>query len=303
MRKFIVSDLHGNGDVYDSIMSYLENLDEELELYINGDLIDRGLDSYRMLFDVKERIMYPSKIIIKYLGGNHELMMYSALSHKLKRGSYKRFDNWFSKSNGGKIIAEKLEQEPKEKTEEIVEFINDLDIYQSFPETINNKPIILVHAQPPLKVQEICHLKIGDNNRIVKSCVWNRLRDDTLSAVLHFINKKDFLTIIGHTPVEEIGVEKVSFFNAINIDGGCSAYANGLFTWDHVPLVEIEDNRLSIIIFNHNNEIINGMYYDGAFINMSKKEIEDKRKYLNHKYDNQALGYQKKISLVHDKRK
>ena len=96
MRKFIVSDLHGNGDVYDSIMSYLENLDEEIELYINGDLIDRGLDSYRMLLDVKERIENPSKIKIKYLGGNHELMMFSALSHKLKRGSYKRFDDWLS---------------------------------------------------------------------------------------------------------------------------------------------------------------------------------------------------------------
>ena len=55
MRKFIVSDLHGNGEVYDSIMAYLENisLSEEVELYINGDLIDRGLDSYRMLEDVK----------------------------------------------------------------------------------------------------------------------------------------------------------------------------------------------------------------------------------------------------------
>ena len=26
MRKFIVSDLHGNGEVYDSILAYLENI-------------------------------------------------------------------------------------------------------------------------------------------------------------------------------------------------------------------------------------------------------------------------------------
>ena len=36
MKKFIVSDLHGNGNVYLSIMNYLENVykDENLILYI-----------------------------------------------------------------------------------------------------------------------------------------------------------------------------------------------------------------------------------------------------------------------------
>ena len=58
MRKFVVSDLHGNGEVYDSIMAYLENISliDDIELYINGDLIDRGPDSYRMLEDVMDRI-------------------------------------------------------------------------------------------------------------------------------------------------------------------------------------------------------------------------------------------------------
>ena len=57
MRKFIVSDLHGNGEVYDSIMAYLENISliEDVELYINGDLIDRGLDSFRMFEDIIEK--------------------------------------------------------------------------------------------------------------------------------------------------------------------------------------------------------------------------------------------------------
>ena len=56
MRKFIVSDLHGNGEVYDSIISYLENISliDKVELYINGDLIDRGIDSMRMLEDVAQ---------------------------------------------------------------------------------------------------------------------------------------------------------------------------------------------------------------------------------------------------------
>ena len=36
MRKFIISDIHGNGDIYDTIIGYLENIaeNEETELYI-----------------------------------------------------------------------------------------------------------------------------------------------------------------------------------------------------------------------------------------------------------------------------
>ena len=47
MRKFIISDIHGNGNLYYSVMSYLENISkcEDVTLYINGDLIDRGLES------------------------------------------------------------------------------------------------------------------------------------------------------------------------------------------------------------------------------------------------------------------
>ena len=69
MRQFIVSDLHGNGEVYDSIMSYLENIsiNDVVHLYINGDLIDRGLDSFRMLEDVIERV--DGKIIASPLDG------------------------------------------------------------------------------------------------------------------------------------------------------------------------------------------------------------------------------------------
>ena len=56
MKKYVVSDLHGNGDIYDSIMTYLEHVSENepLILYINGDLIDRGSDSMRMLKDIMD---------------------------------------------------------------------------------------------------------------------------------------------------------------------------------------------------------------------------------------------------------
>ena len=58
MKNFIISDLHGNGNIYDSVMAYLNNLykEDDLTLYINGDLIDRGEDSARMLLDIENKI-------------------------------------------------------------------------------------------------------------------------------------------------------------------------------------------------------------------------------------------------------
>ena len=108
MRKFIVSDLHGDGNVYKSIMSYLDNLskDEDISLYINGDLIDRGIDSTEMLLDVKRRVE-ENKYPIVYLAGNHELMMYEVFEKRRKGQYVSPIDRWFR--NGGGITDKGLE--------------------------------------------------------------------------------------------------------------------------------------------------------------------------------------------------
>ena len=113
MRKFIVSDLHGNGEVYNSIIGYLENISlcEDVELYINGDLIDRGIDSFTMLMDVYERINGKGNIKINYLGGNHELMMWQALKERKPGKAVRRWCNWMC--NGGWVVEGELDREKK----------------------------------------------------------------------------------------------------------------------------------------------------------------------------------------------
>ena len=201
MRKFIISDLHGNGDIYDSIMAYLENISmsEKVELYINGDLIDRGLDSYRMLEDVIDRINNNDSIKIYYLGGNHELMMYNALKKKKIGIPLTFLNDWIY--NGGGIIENKIDSidNSKEKIKEYIDFLGNLKIYNLFDESINNNPILLVHAQAPKNILEKCNMKIGDNTRDVYKAVWTRDRDEY--HIPHKLGKKGFLTIIGHTSV------------------------------------------------------------------------------------------------------
>ena len=297
MRKFIISDLHGNGDVYDSIMGYLDNisLTDEVELYINGDLIDRGLDGFSMLIDVIERIAGKGDVTIHYLGGNHELMMYEALNKRKPGKSVSKFCDWML--NGGGIIEgelDVLEEDGEELCDSLRDFLGELELYKIFDEKINNKNILLVHACPPEKVFDDCHLKIKDNNKEVFDTVWKREYEDTGIFFLNplfknNLGKDGYFVIKGHTPLKDVrGFDYDPDQNYLNIDGGCSYYACGMFGIDHVPLVEIKEDKLEILVFNHNNEIVDGYEFDGEVKPMSDEELNNKDKYIDHQYDNSA---------------
>lgn len=293
MKKYVISDLHGNGEVYDSIIGYLENISliEDVELFINGDLIDRGPDGYRMLMDVIERVNGKGNIKIHYLGGNHELMMYQALKKRKPGKSVSRFCDWMF--NGGGVIEGELDLlEDEEIIDNIKDFLGELDIYKKFDEKINNNNILLVHACAPKEVYDDCHLKIKDDNKDAYNAVWKREYEDTGIFFLdplfkNNLGKEGYFVIKGHTPLKDIhGFIYDAEQNYMNIDGGCAYYACGYLDVDHVPLVEIKENKLEIIVFNHNNEIIDGYHFDGEIVPMNDEELNKKDLFIDHKYDN-----------------
>lgn len=65
---FYFTDIHGMGDLYDAIMQYCKEQDDEAMIIFGGDAIDRGKDGYRIM---KELLNNPKVI---YLKGNHEDM-------------------------------------------------------------------------------------------------------------------------------------------------------------------------------------------------------------------------------------
>ena len=283
MRNFIISDLHGNGNIYNSVISYLENLskdtDEEITLYINGDLIDRGYASGEMLLDVRDRVLgKKGNINIKYLGGNHELLMYQASRQvsvsELPTNSLWFFNGGFETAYGLELLIDEIEYD------NVVEFVSNLDIYHKFDEELDGKKIVLAHSKCPNKVLKNCHLKIKDNNSEVEDILWTRKDAFNPDAI---IGSKKYFTIIGHTPI----FGDNSFYydqeeNYINIDGGCAAYVLGGMECDHSPLVEIDgnNNRLIILVFNNNNEIIRGNYLKEGKIT-TIMNLDKYRKYLN----------------------
>ena len=69
--------------MYDIILSYLEDLDEEVFLLLNGNMIGED-DSLEIVQDVWKR--KEGNIQIEYLGGNLELSLYQRLGEgKLKK--------------------------------------------------------------------------------------------------------------------------------------------------------------------------------------------------------------------------
>ena len=283
MKKFIVSDLHGNGNIYDSIMAYLENIykEEDVTLFINGDLIDRGEDSARMLIDVKDRITNNKSFPIVYLGGNHELMMYQD-SLEIENGKWPERSIW-QYYNGGNKTVDGLEKLVNlEEKFKIIDFISNLKIYHKFSEELNGKKIVLVHAACPKIVEDECKLKIKDNNKEIKKLLWTR--DDPYDLIRTSIGNKDYFTIIGHTPLNtKYGYKYYKDENYLNIDGGCAGYVLGYSGYNHTPLtlLDSENNRLIILTFNNNNEIIYGNYFNGKSILMTEEELDKYRKYLN----------------------
>ncbi len=281
MRKFIMSDIHGFGNVYYSMMNYLDNLSEseEIELYIDGDLIDRGHESAKILLDVINR-MTINKFKITYLGGNHELMMYEAFL-KRKEGTLNFWNDWYF--NGGYITDKGITKtfRDKDTLEEVGEFIGSLRIYHKFQEKIGNKRIVLVHAACPMIVKDHCNMLIKEKSQEIFDAVWMRQYSNRLGRYNH-IGNKDYFTIVGHTPNNNPnGFEYYNGENVLNIDGGCACYLHGSREFNHFPLVEVLDNSLRILTFNCNNEIIRGNYFvDKIVIPFSNDELEEENKYL-----------------------
>ncbi len=283
MRKFIVSDLHGNGNVYNSIIGYLENInkDEPITLYINGDLIDRGIDSAVMLLDVIERSKNgPFKI--EYLAGNHEYLMYKSLNEWVKYNKFDPFDSWHE--YGGWQTDYTLQDilGDSSKLIDVYNYISNLKLYHKFEEKICNKKIVLVHAACPPKVKDECDLRIKDENDAVIYSLFSRNEYNYFPSRIKKGSRKYF-SIVGHTPNKnELGFVFNKKENILNIDGGSGYYVIGYFDQDHVPLVEIKNNELEILTFNNNNKIIFGnTFRDGNIIPMDETKLNHYRSYLD----------------------
>ena len=126
-----MSDIHGLYDRYEAMLKKID-LKEDDRLYVLGDVIDRGPDSFQILQDIMGREN------VEMFLGNHEHMMLTYLDG-LDR------ESWFYSANGGKETYQKLMDLDPELREEIVSYIrNRTTVVRNL--NINDHRYILSHT-------------------------------------------------------------------------------------------------------------------------------------------------------------
>ena len=271
MKKYVVSDLHGDGLIYATIISYLENVHprEDFKLYVNGDVIDRGENSADILLDIYDK-MSSESYPIELLAGNHELMMWQAFQER-RNGVYGDNCKLWLEYNEGKITDELLQSrlQSKDKILEVVDFISNLKVCEPLKEKMSGKQIVLVHASCPLDVEKDKELRLTDLNIGNEYLEWAREQDPFIPFRCR-IGNKDYFSIVGHTPNHSLnGFEFHKEDNYFNIDGG-------IF---RTPLVQVNDEFLRIITLNNKGQVVSGNYFSkGEILPFSKSELEMEKK-------------------------
>lgn len=166
MGTYVVSDLHGEAELFHKLLDQIR-FSEEDHLYILGDVIDRGPDGITLL----QEIMATPNIIL--LLGNHEYMMLKYFSSEATETEVRRWN----KNGNAPTRDAYLELVPAEQMR-ITEYLQNLPTHMEI--SIGNNIYYLVHGYP------------GEN---VHDEVWYRPSMTDANPI------PNTTLIIGHTPV------------------------------------------------------------------------------------------------------
>lgn len=260
VRNFVVSDLHGQGQIYNSIIDILEkeqrkNPNEKIVLYINGDIIDRGSHSIPMLLDVMDRVKgRKGNIDVKMLAGNHELIMLEAIREK-NNGEWNNASTWFLGSNGGQLSSKQFDALPISRQQEIIEFLENLPLNQVFDKPIlGDRGVVVAHASAvDTKGQKTLKDIIG--NRRLSNVLWVRKSEGYNFAP---VGRANYLSMIGHTPTGSGKIEYEQEDNVLYVDCGCARLAFNPNSEILVPVVELnyKGNCLNVLHFDKNGDLV-----------------------------------------------
>lgn len=208
MATFVLSDLHGCAGIFNR---FLESgrFSAADQLYIIGDILDRGSDSYQIYQTIKE---HDNIILLK---GNHELMFqdYYYENYVLQAGE--TINKLTYLANGGKATLASIQRFAVENDLEVADLY--LDLYKYIKElplfrqlTIAGKKYVLVHAG------------VSGKGRIEEES------EENLLWIRHqFFEKNipgDITYVFGHTPTlflnHDQSLDPWFASNKIGIDGG-----------------------------------------------------------------------------------
>ena len=146
MAVYVMSDLHGN---YEGFMSVLEQIhfSETDELYVDGDVVDRGRGGIKILqYMMMQPNIYP-------IIGNHEYALMQVLdfvTQEITEETIRNVDaamlqNVIEYQNiGGQVTLDEFHKLSKEEKQDIMDYLREFTAYEEI--TVNGQCFIIVHA-------------------------------------------------------------------------------------------------------------------------------------------------------------
>ena len=175
MATYVISDVHGNYEGYMKILELIHFSDEDT-LYVNGDVIDRGMGGIKIL---QHMMMQPN---IYPILGNHEYAAATCLRFLMKEiteesigeideETIKNLMEW--QNIGGQCTMDAFHKLSREEKQDIVHYLDEFSLYEEV--SVNEKQFVIVHAgltnfspDRPLETYEMYELifKAPDYDRI-----------------------------------------------------------------------------------------------------------------------------------------
>ena len=185
--KYCMSDIHGESERYFQMLKEIQFSSDD-QLYIIGDVIDRGPGGIEILKDIMPR----ENVVL--LLGNHELMCRQAMQ---KNRTPQAMSIWMQ-NGGGATYRELLFYMTKEERLQVLQYISRC------PEALEVKhgkrKFFLVHGFPA-----------KDEDR----CVWKRPTKETPNPL-----KGRYTLVIGHTPVWSLEDDEVEYISNLQYNNG-----------------------------------------------------------------------------------
>lgn len=145
---YVLSDIHGCYEEYCELLETIQfSLDDEL--YVLGDVVDRGPEPLKVLLDMMNR---PN---VQLILGNHDYLMMCVMSKLSKEINEENLNNgtldenllmdyvdWMN--NGGEVTAKQFIGRHQDEILDILEYVQDALIYEIID--VNKKRYLLTHA-------------------------------------------------------------------------------------------------------------------------------------------------------------
>ena len=215
---YVMSDIHGEYEKYIEMLRLI-NFNDGDELYILGDIVDRGPEPIKILQDIIMRSnVFP-------IMGNHDLMALDVLkklsvditednfSSQVDIEVMNEMLDWFS--NGGTVTMEKFRELNKIERRDILDYIGSFPLCD-IAET-EEKTFILVHAG----------LGNFSKNKKLKEYTPEELLLSRTNPETRLFDDESIYVVSGHTPTLNITGKSEIYINNNNICIDCGVVFGG----------------------------------------------------------------------------